>query len=200
MQALVSISFRSINVIDDSAGLFVEHTGQARVYFQGHVFLLLHILTGENNLHDMTERDVIEIVARPFHLAPDAIRGTVRSTNHCVNALFSQHFANLIHEASESALMAQSVSLNESGNLLILMGATITETQVLQFNLCVIQPKTIGKRRIEEVRLSGNLHLLVRRHASQRPHVVKTVGKLNQQGTDVIFDGVEHLPVVVHLL
>ena len=80
------------------------------------------------------------------------------------------------------------------------MGTTITEAQVLQFNLYVVQTEAVSQRRIEEVGLSGNLHLLVGTHTVQRAHVVHTVGELHQQSSDVVVDGVEHLLVVIHLL
>ena len=60
------------------------------------------------------------------------------------------------------------------------MGTTITEAQVLQFNLYVVQTEAVCQGCIEEVGLSGNLHLLVGTHTVQRTHIVQTVGELHQ--------------------
>ena len=90
--------------------------------------------------------------------------------------------------------------MEHSCYLLILMGTAIAETQILQLYLDGIKSKAICQRCIEKIRLTGYLHLLMRRHTSQRPHVMQTVCQLDQQRTDVIVDGVEHLFVVVHLL
>ena len=85
-------------------------------------------------------------------------------------------------------------------NLFILTRTAVAERQIFKFCLHVVQAKAIGKRCIEIISLRGDLHLLVRAHAAERAHVMKTVGQLQQDGTDVKLYGREHLAEVVHLL
>ena len=82
----------------------------------------------------------------------------------------------------------------------VFLGTTVTQTQVLQFHLDTIQTQTVCQRSIEVIGLSGNLHLLVRRHAAQCPHIMQTICQFYKQRTDVILHGVQHLLVVIHLL
>ena len=57
----------------------------------------------------------------------------------------------------------------------------------------------MGKRSIEVIGLSGNLHLLVGAHAAESTHVVQAVREFYQQSTDIIMKRVEHLLIVVNL-
>ena len=129
-----------------------------------------------------------------------AVRSTVNDIYLCIYAVLLQHLTDFLRESCQTFLLTVFVLLDESGNHFVLMGTTIAEAQVLQLNLYVVQTEAVSQRRIEKVGLSGNLHLLVGTHTAQRAHVMHTVGKLHQQSTDVIVDGVEHLLVVIHLL
>ena len=64
----------------------------------------------------------------------------------------------------------------------------------------MVQTKTVCERCIEIIGLSCNLHLLVRTHAAESTHVMKTVSKLDQQGTDIILHGSKYLTEIIYLL
>ena len=148
----------------------------------------------------MTKRDVVEVIARLTHLAPDAVRSAVDDLDRYVDAICGQHLTDLGRESIQTLLLILLVLLNQPGYVLVLMRTTVAETQVLQLNLHIIQSETVSQRSIEEVCLSSYLHLLVGTHAAQCTHIVQTVGKLHQQRTDVVVNGVEHLLVVINLL
>ena len=143
---------------------------------------------------------MVEVIARLAHLAPDAIGDTVDCLDLYLNAIVGQHLTDLGSEGFQTLLLAFPILLDQAGNQLVLMGTTVAEAEVFQFYLHVVEPQAVCQWCIKEVSLSGNLHLLVGRHAAQCAHIVKAVGKLHQEGSDVIVDGVEHLFVVVHLL
>ena len=92
------------------------------------------------------------------------------------------------------------VALKRLHHMSILARATETHAEIFEFGLDSIQTKTIGKRSIEIVGLTGNLHLFVGTHALKRAHIVKTVGKFDENGTDVILHRVKHLLEIVELL
>ena len=200
MERLIAILLRRVDVVDDATRFLVEGIGQTGVDAQCHVLLLLLVLAGVHDLHNMTERDVVEVIARLAHLTPDAVRSTIDDLDRYVDAVVSQHITDLCRESIQTFLLILLVLLNQSGYVLVLIRATIAEAQVLQLNLHIVQSEAICQRSIEEVSLSSNLHLLVRTHTAQCSHIVQTVGKLYQQRTDIIVDGVKHLLVVIHLL
>ena len=136
------------------------------------IFLLTHIFAGEDNLHNMTEWDVAEIIARLLHLTPNAIWCTEFSLHENITKLFTQDHTDFVCKVMESSFVAQLIPMEQSRYFLIFMGTTITETEVFQFYLDGIHAKSFCQWSIEEIGLSSNLHLLVRRHAAQRPHIV----------------------------
>src|SRR5690606_22311589 len=52
---------------------------------------------------------------------------------------------------------------------------------------------------IEITSFRGNLKLFMASHKLHRPHIMQTVGKLNENHTDIIGKGEEHLAEVLRL-
>ena len=69
----------------------------------------------------------------------------------------------------------------------------ILKSQVIQFRLNLGYTEPLGDRRIDIHGLFGFLLLLGRRHKLQRAHVVKAVGKLDNDDPDILCHCQEHL-------
>ena len=201
MIGLISIFFCTIvDIANHGTRFFIKNASQSRVDFQCNIFLLAHIFAGEDNLHYMTEWNVAEIIARLLHLTPDAIWCTEFGLHENISKLFTQDYTDFVCKVMESSFVAQLIPMKQSCYFLVLMGTAITKTEVFKFYLNGVHTKSVCQWSVEEIGLSGNLHLLVRWHTAKRPHIVKTVCQLDKECSDVIVDCVEHLLVVVNLL
>ena len=97
-------------------------------------------------------------------------------------------------------MLALLVFLYQVRDVLVNVGTSETERQVLQFYLNGVKAQSVSQRCIEEIGLAGYLHLLVRTHGVQRAHIVQAVCQFYENGSYVIVNGVKHLLEIVKLL
>ena len=89
---------------------------------------------------------------------------------------------------------------NLSHQIIIDFRLQIFQCQVIQLNLYFGNTKTLGNGRINVHSLPRLFLLLLRTHIFQRSHVVQTVGQLDQNNTDILRHGQEHLTEILCLL
>ena len=143
---------------------------------------------------------VVEVRACRLHLAPDAVRGTVAYFGTYIQTIAGQTVYVLPGHLPDLSFVFLTVELHLSRNEFVVLGTAVLEREVLQLTLDLVHTKTVCKRSIEVVCLSSDLHLLVRTHTAERTHIMQTVGKLDEQRTDIVMDRCEHLMEVVYLL
>ena len=116
-----------------------------------------------------------------------------------MDAAQGEHLTDGLHPSLGSSGMVVDVAGDVVLHLGILIGLAVAEAEVLELGLHLIESEAVGQGRVEVVGLRSDLQLLVGEHRLQGAHVVKAVGQLEQQGTDIVVDGLQHLLVVVHL-
>ena len=84
-------------------------------------------------------------------------------------------------------------------DLSVFLGLPVAQAQILELTLDRVQAQPVRKRRVHEVGLPRNLELLLPLHAIEGPHVVQTVGNLNEDHADVIAERKQHLPKILRL-
>ena len=144
---------------------------------------------------------MVEITACCSHLSPYAIWCTI--THFHLKIRINQAVTDLIDRTNKGINICHALLLflrQLCLYLSILAGTAIAEREVLQFALDMIQSQSISQRSIEIVRLTCNLHLLVRAHTVKRSHIMQTVSQLDEDGTHIILHRGEDLTVVGHLL
>ena len=83
--------------------------------------------------------------------------------------------------------------------ILIHLRLQISKREVIQLYLDLADAKARSNRRINIKRLLRNALLLLRRLILERPHVMKAIGKLNQNDADILNHRKEHLAEVLRL-
>ena len=81
----------------------------------------------------------------------------------------------------------------------IFLGVLETEAEVFELRLDFVEPQTVGQRRIDVKRLTGNLVLLVGRLRLQCAHVVQAVGNLDEDDANVVAHGEQQFLEVLGL-
>ena len=78
-------------------------------------------------------------------------------------------------------------------------GVQVFEAEVFQFLINVVQPQTVGDRRVDVQCLAGDALALVARHRAQRAHVVQAVGQLDQDDANIARHRQQHLAEIFRL-
>ena len=205
VEALVAVVLGIVYVIADASGALLEMVREAAVDEETGVFFRIRGAgpLGDGGVDDADE--VLEVHVREIAVllplgAPDAIGAPVADLHACGDFFLRQYRFYLVREGLDDTCGADAFLLKLTFQELELPGAAEAERKVLQLRLDVVQAQAAGKRGVEEVCLSGYLHLLVRAHAVQGAHVVETVAELDEEGADVVVDGFKDLAIVVYLL
>ena len=102
-----------------------------------------------------------------------------------VEALGLQLAAEGLDEALDVALALAALGVEAVGDLAVGLRLEVLQRQVLQLRLDLVEPEPVGERREQLLRFGGDAELLLGRHGAQRPHVVETVGELDQDDAHV---------------
>ena len=107
-----------------------------------------------------------------------------------------QHRADFLDHMLYLCITFRLTFLYQLGNLKILLTLQIFKAQVFQFILNFTDTKAVCDRRIYFQSFTGNLLLFCLTHVLQCPHIVKPIGKLDQNDTHILGHGNENLTVV----
>ena len=167
--------YRRIHLMDDAqrciAVLYRVHDDPYReqvIDLVHRLILIDHLLVNAEKMLDT-----------PVHIRFDA--GVLHVGGHFIHDLLDEFFplrlpcVNLIYKVKEYFRLR------------------ILKSQVIQFRLNLGYAEPLGNRRIDIHGLFGFLLLLGRRHKLQRAHVVKAVGKLDNDDPDILCHCQEHL-------
>ena len=102
---------------------------------------------------------------------------------------------DLLHEV----LTLRTVASDELYELVELFGMQILKTKVLELPLDPVDTESSRKRNVDIQSLLGLLYLLCGCLELQCPHVMKTVCELDEDDSDVVSHGKEHLADVLRL-
>ena len=179
VQCLIAIGFRMNQPVTQTVGMCFVDFRQFDVDVETFVDLLLATARCEDDADSKNVVNLIERHVLVLHLVPNGIR--------CFHTLFylignAQSFQGILDGTCE--LVEKLVTRGLRRGQFLLNGSVFlwmlkTERQVLEFRLDFIQAKTVGQRRIDVKRLTGNLVLFVGRLRLQGAHVVQTVGNLD---------------------
>ena len=211
MQTLISVFLGIVDIIDHGSRTLLEVVGKYAVYFQTYGLLIACRLVGHangtrdiagvvNEAYDVTEVDMLEIPAMALHRLIDAVGLPPADFGTDVDASFLENAHKVVGEVGKPFTVIGLVSLKLAGKPLETVGTTVFEREVLKFTAHAVEPQTVGKGGIEIVGLTGYLHLFLRLHAGKCAHVVQTVGKFDEYGTDIVLQRFEQLAEIAFLL
>ena len=120
--------------------------------------------------------------------------------NRVVNAALVELFADGLFDALQELLVLAALSCQTVDNLLISDRIQMLEREILEFPLDSLHAQTMRNRSIDFHRLQRFGTLFCLAHELDRPHVVQTVGQLDQDDADVLRHRDEHLAQILHLL
>ena len=205
VETLVAVVLGIVDVVVQAARTLLEMLGEDGIDVEGRILLdgihadpLLHRLVDDADI--MLEGHVSEIAVAFLHVPPDAVGLAVADVQPGVDPFLGQDGRDAVLEGIHRRGGALFVLLELLADDLIFPRAAELEGKVLELRLDTVQAQASGQGRIEEVGLAGDLHLLVRPHPLQGAHIVQAVAELDEQGPDIVMDGIEDLLVIVHLL
>ena len=113
--------------------------------------------------------------------------------------LFEARFDLRLHALHEGLVLAL-LFFKRLGDLRVTDGVEIFERQILKLPLDALHTEAVGNGGVDLHRFKRLLALLFRRLILHGAHVVRAVGKLDENDADVLGHGHEHLAQVLHLL
>ena len=164
-----------------------------------------HIVAVGHGIDDDAEGEQVEHLVHRFilrvHLAVNAV-GVLHAAvdlqiRHVL--LVEARFNLRLHAVHESLVLAL-LCLERLCDLLVAHGVEVFERQVLKLPLDALHTETVGDGGVDLHRFKRLLALLFRRLILHGAHVVRAVGKLDEDDADVLSHGHEHLAQVFHLL
>ena len=144
--------------------------------------------------------DLAELRALALHLLPDAVDVLRAALEVGLDAGLLELRREFGDRPVDVRLAALAPGVEQLGQLAEALGLERLEREVLELPLDLPDPEALGQRRVDLHRLAGDALLLVRRQAVQRPHVVESVGELDEHDPDVLGHRQEHLADVLGLL
>ena len=108
----------------------------------------------------------------------------------------SELFAYRIQNAIDHFTSVATRRTHCLGHHLVAQRVQIGEGQFLQFAVQAVQAEAVGNRGVDLGGFACNPATLFRRHRIQRPHIVQTVGQLDEDDANIARHGQQHLAKV----
>ena len=163
-----------------------------------------HGIAGGHVLHqDADGQDVVQLVhgeLLALHLLVDAVIMLGPALDLAGNPLLGQAGLQRLDPLTDDLLHLRQLLLGLAPNLAVDLRLEVTEGQVLEVPLNLIDPQAVRERGEDLERLLRDALLLVSPERTQGPHVVQPVRKLDQDDPDVPGHHDEHLPQVLRLV
>ena len=162
------------------------------------------VVTVPHRVHQHPEGEEVKNLVQGLvlveHLAVDGIGVLNPPVDHVLDAKLRQPVVHLGLGAEEEGVVFRLLGVQPGDDLVVAHRVQVFEGQVLQLPLDALHPQAVGDGGVNLHGLQGLLLLLLRGLVFHGPHVVKTVGNLNEDDPDILAHGHEHLPEVLHLL
>ena len=147
---------------------------------------IMHLSHIKDDAHGQNVIDLLKGDVLVLHLAPDAVRCLYAGLYLIADARFVQLLTDggckLVKLGIQIVLHAGKIT----GYLRIFLGMFVTEAEVFQFLLYLVQSQAVGQRGIDVKGFAGNLVLFVGQLAAQGTHIVQTIRNLDKDYADVI--------------
>ena len=164
-----------------------------------------HVVAVRHGVDDDAEREEVEHLVHRLilriHLAVDAVGVLHAPVDPEIGnvLLFEARFDLRLHALHEGLVLAL-LFFKRLGDLRVTDGVEIFERQILKLPLDALHTEAVGDGRVDLHRFKRLLPLLFGRLILHGAHVVRAVGKLDENDADVLGHGHEHLAQVLHLL
>ncbi len=110
MEALVAVLLWRVDIVRYPSRLLLEAVGKHRVYFQCHVLLRDILGSLKHHLGEMAVLQMIEVIAKLMHLAPQAVRLAVFHIHLGVNPLLPQDGTDIITEMPQALALKRFIA------------------------------------------------------------------------------------------
>ena len=164
-----------------------------------------HVVAVRHRVHQDPEgEEVIDLVhglILGVHFAVDAVGVLHPAIDRGVgDAHLAQPLGDLGLDHAHELLVLLALCLQLGDDLVVGHRIQIFQGQVLQLPLDLLHTQAVGEGGVDLHGLEGFFLLLLRRLVLHGAHVVQPVGDLDEDDTDILAHGKEHLPEVLHLL
>ena len=133
------------------------------------------------------------------HLTIDAEEMLRAALYGCLDAISTDLLRDIIDQLLYIFITFLSAGRNLLHQVVIGFRFQITKRQIVEFDLHLGDTESLSQRRIDLHRLLSLLLLLGRRHIAKSTHIMQSVGKLDQDDTDILRHGKEHLTEILCL-
>jgi hypothetical protein len=160
------------------------------------------VAIGDGRHHDAQGHEVVHLV-HPDALAAQLLVDGVEALDAPLQRGLQRRRLQLLRHRGlhlldeRGGLLAALLHLRRQ--VLVGLRFQVLEGQVLQLVLDLAHPEPPGQRRVDVHGLARDAHPAVVGEVAQRPHVVETVGQLDQDDADVVHHGQEQLAEVLGL-
>ena len=150
--------------------------------------------TEAENIGELLEGERLRL-----HLPEDRIRLLAPSAHLGLHPLGLEERLEIRFDGADQAFLGARNMVELLDDRLIGLRIEVHEGELLQFLSHVMHAHASGERRIDVHRLLGNAGALGLGHVLERPHVVKTVGELDEQHPHIVGDRKQELAKVLRL-
>ena len=138
--------------------------------------------------------DLIYRLALFVHLLINAVEVLRTAFNVVmVNAVFFELRAYLGDNVFHEVFSLGAVAVNELYELIVIVGVEISQAEVFELPLDLIDTESARERNVDIQSLLGLFDLLLRAHGLERSHIVQTVSELYENDADIVSKSYEHL-------
>ena len=189
VQGLIAVGFRVAHPVAQAVGMRFVYFGYGYVYIEAVIQLFFHVTGLEDDTYGKQVVDFLERHMLCLHLVPNGIDGFDAGKD----TVFQSHFIQLgtyrSGELFENLVAFYGCRFKFLFYLAVFFRMLVTEAQVFQFRLYLVQPQPVGKRCIDIQCFTGYLELLVGQHGTECAHIVQPVGYLYEDNADVVGHG-----------
>ena len=143
--------------------------------------------------------DLFEVLAADHHLFVDRVQMLRASVDVGLDPELLQFLPERVGELQDAPRPLVATRLDELGDLLVRPRMQRLEGEVLELPLDLLDTEAVGQRGVDLEGLGGDPALLGDGQRRECPHVVETVGELDQQHADVARHRHDHLAHVLGL-
>ena len=187
MQRLVHIWFGHCNIV-------LETSWNWLIHLMDHTkcrITVLHCIYQDTHCKQIV--NLINRLILIYHLFIDTEKVFYTAVNLCLNSGFYHMLMHSLDNIPYEFLTDAFTKCYFLNQIIINIWFQIFQGKVIQLYFDLGNTKTLCDRRIDVHRLSCLLLLFLRSHVLKSTHIMKTVCKLDQNNTDILCHGKEHL-------
>src|SRR5258705_9514955 len=162
-----------------------------------------HLITGSRILYDDAYRphvkDLIKRNLPPLHFPPDAVNVFRVARNFGGNAIVTELRLKFFDHFLDVEVPIRTPLVDQRGNFLVAVRIQVAEAQIFQFPFDLPDTEPVRERRENFQRFTRHTLFAFVAQVAQRPHVVETISKLDQDDTHVVIHRQQRLTKVFGL-